>query len=104
MFDPNALPPHGQIPSGHEGLALRCVEPDAVSGWKITAPGSRRASAVCATQAEAVWRATQIVAKAGGGTVRIQEASGGWHDRAVVAAHPIAAARKIYRQPRMTIY
>jgi hypothetical protein len=105
MFDPNAMPPHGQIPSGHhEGLALRCVEPDAVGGWKITAPGSRRASGVCATQAEAIWRATQIVANAGGGTVRIHEAGGGCHDRSVLAAHAIGRAGKTYRQPRMTIY
>src|SRR4051794_4291524 len=104
MFDPHAKPPHAEILSGHhEGLTLRCVETDAAGGWKVTAPGARRASGLCVTQAEAIWRATQIVAKAGGGTVRIRDLGGGWHDRAVVAAQRIGA-RTIYRQPRMTRY
>jgi hypothetical protein len=103
MFDPNVTPPHDAIQSARlDGLALRCVEPHEGSGWKITAAGSRRASGICATQREAVWRATQIVANAGGGTVRIYDSDGRSHDYAVSAAPQAGPARKIYRLPRMT--
>jgi Uncharacterized protein conserved in bacteria (DUF2188) len=103
MHDPNAAPSRGPIPSGPpEALTLRRVEPDAAGRWKITAPASLRASAVCDTRAEALWRAAAIVANAGGGTVRVYDTDGTWHDREVAAAPQLAAAGRIYRLPRMT--
>jgi hypothetical protein len=47
---------------------VRSVEPDGKrGGWKVTAPGSSRASGRLPTQATAEKRAKQIVKRAGGG-------------------------------------
>jgi|SRR4051812_8115508 hypothetical protein len=103
MFDPNAMPPHGPNEAeSRDGPTVRCVEPHAGGGWRITAPGWRRASGIYVTQTEAIWRATEIVANAGGGTVRIHDPEGATHDRAVRAKQPVGSARKIYRLPRTT--
>lgn len=45
-------------------------------GWQVVNPGGRRPSAVAATKAEAVRRARELVAKAGGGEVVVHSRSG----------------------------
>lgn len=49
----------------------RHVVPNSDGGWDVRAPGADRASAHKVTQAEAIDRAREIVAKSGGGEVVI---------------------------------
>ena len=56
-------------------MADRNVVPDGNGGWKVTG-GGNRASAVTATQAQAISRAKEIVANAGGGEVSISGRDG----------------------------
>jgi hypothetical protein len=65
---------------------VRNVEPDGKrGGWKVTAPGSSRASGRLPTQAAAEKRAKQIVKRAGGGEVRIHDRDGKMRDSDTVS-------------------
>jgi hypothetical protein len=55
---------------------VRSVEPDGKGGWKVTAPGSKRASGRFDKQGDAEKRPKQIVRRLGGGEVRIHGADG----------------------------
>jgi len=55
------------------------------NGWAVKAPGAERASAVTDPQQEAEHRAKEIVAKLGGGEVRIQGRDGKFRDSDTVA-------------------
>ena len=54
----------------------RHVTPNPDGGWDVQKPGASRASSHHSTQAEAEARAKQIVARAGGGEVRIHDRKG----------------------------
>lgn len=56
-------------------MTNRNVVPDGDDGWKVTGGGSR-ASAKTPTQADAIARAKEIVANAGGGEVSISGRDG----------------------------
>lgn len=58
----------------------RTVSPNATGGWRVDAPGSRRASAVTRTKREAEVRAKQIVRREGGGEVRFRDRHGRYVD------------------------
>lgn len=49
-------------------------------GWAVKKAGAEKASEVFRTQREAELRAKEIVAKLGGGEVRIQGRDGKWRD------------------------
>ena len=63
----------------------RHVVPNPDGGWDVKAPGAHRASAHLRTQGEAEKRAKQIVARAGGGEVRIHRPNGQIRDSDTVA-------------------
>jgi hypothetical protein len=72
--------------------------------WRVTAPGSTRASGCFGTQREAEVRAWEIVRNAGGGTVRIHDRDGQVRDDAVRPPPGVSArGRKTYLQPRTRI-
>ena len=54
----------------------RSVTPNKDGGWKVSAPGSSRASAISATQQQAISRAREIVKNSGGGEVTIHGRDG----------------------------
>lgn len=58
----------------------RHVVPDPKGGWRVVKPGAKRASARTETQAAAEKRAKEIVAKEGGGEVRIHRPDGSIRD------------------------
>lgn len=53
--------------------------------WAVEKPGAQRASATAATQAEAVQRGTEILAKDGGGELRVHGTNGQVRDQRTVA-------------------
>ena len=54
-------------------------------GWQVTKPGASRASAVVATQADAIGRAREITGNSGGGEVVIHRPDGTIRDSDTVA-------------------
>ncbi len=58
----------------------RTVSPNAAGGWRVDAPGSKRASAVTRTKREAEVRAKDIVRREGGGEVRFRDRQGRYSD------------------------
>ena len=58
------------------GSRGRDVVPDGKGGWKVTRPGSEKASARATTQRSAEKRAKEIVRGEGGGEVRIHGRDG----------------------------
>jgi hypothetical protein len=67
------------------GNERRHVVPNPEGGWDIKKPGSTRASAHTATQAEAITRARDIVKNSGGGEVRIHRPDGRIRDSDTIA-------------------
>jgi hypothetical protein len=66
------------------------------NGWQVEKENARRASATAPTQAEAVERATQIVANSGGGRVIVHATDGKVrHTRAVEAATSTTVPRAV---------
>ena len=63
----------------------RHVVPNPGGGWDVKKPGAQRASTHHDTQRQAERRAKQIVAKAGGGEVRIHDRRGRIRDSDTVA-------------------
>jgi hypothetical protein len=55
----------------------RIVSPDPAGGYRVDAPGAKRASAKAPTQAKAEKRAKEIVKNLGGGEVTVRRQSGG---------------------------
>jgi hypothetical protein len=80
---------------------VRVVRQTEAGAWRVLAPGSVKASAVCETRDQAVARAIEILRKCGGGELRVQAA-----DETVIASRPVAGAaplpkrRGIHRAPR----
>ena len=63
----------------------RHVVPNPKGGWNVKKPHSKRASSHHRTQADALQRAKEIVANAGGGEVRIHGRDGRIRDSDTVA-------------------
>lgn len=61
---------------GKSGVTRRIVSPDPKGGYRIDAPGSKRASATASTKAAAEKRAKQIVRNLGGGEVTMRGKDG----------------------------
>lgn len=53
--------------------------------WAVEKPGAQRASAVAATQAEAAQRGAEILAKDGGGELRVHGTNGQVRDQRTIA-------------------
>lgn len=64
----------------------RDVVPREDGTWAVTEPGAERASAVVATQAEAIERATEILHNDGGGELRIHGTEGEIREQRTIAA------------------
>jgi hypothetical protein len=82
---------------------IRTIVPDAQGGWKVRSPRSVRASAWCASKAEAEMRAREILRNTGGGELRTLDATGTVVAREPVRApeHPSGIGRnRIVRQAR----
>ncbi|MPZ91861.1 MAG: DUF2188 domain-containing protein [Actinobacteria bacterium] len=62
--------------------------PDGRGGWRVTKPGTDRASAQASTQREAERRAKEIVSREGGGEVRIHGRDGRIRDSDTVSPAP----------------
>ena len=62
--------------SGRGEPTRRFVSPDPDGGYRVDAPGAKRASAKAPTQAKAEQRAKQIVKNLGGGEVTMRDAKG----------------------------
>jgi hypothetical protein len=63
----------------------RDVVPHADGTWAVTKPGSQRASATAATQAEAIQRGSEILRNDGGGELRIHGSDGQIRDKRTIA-------------------
>lgn len=63
----------------------RIVSPNLGGGWRVDAPGARRASAVEPTKRAAETRAKEIVRREGGGEVRFRDSTGRFVDSDTVA-------------------
>ncbi|QXU56685.1 DUF2188 domain-containing protein [Rhodococcus sp. LW-XY12] len=61
------------------------VVPNGSAGWRVVRPNSSRASAVTATQAQAISRASEIVGRSGGGEVHIHGRSGQVREKNTIA-------------------
>ena len=82
---------------------VRRIVPARDGGWRVTAPAGQRASAWCASQAEAQMRARQILRNTGGGELLVVDESGAVLASEAVGAPPppIAGARhKLVREAR----
>jgi hypothetical protein len=87
--------------TSEESANVRIVEMGDGGWWRVSRPGCAKASAVLATQAEAVARAREIVAKSGGGELSIRD-----DDGALLEIHAVppratpGSRRKLCRNPR----
>jgi hypothetical protein len=69
---------------------IRTIVPAAQGGWNVTTPHALRASAWCASQAEAEMRARQILRNTGGGELLLLDAHGD-----VVASEPVPPPERV---------
>lgn len=63
----------------------RDVVPHEDGTWAVTKPGSQRASAMAATQAEAIQRGTEILRNDGGGELRVHGMDGQIREQRTIA-------------------
>lgn len=76
---------NGGGPSKARSSTQRIVSPNPGGGWRVDAPGARRASTVKPTKQGAEQRAKEIVRKEGGGEVRFRDSTGRFVDSDTVA-------------------
>jgi hypothetical protein len=74
---------------------VRTIVPAAQGGWNVRTPHARRASAWCASEAEARMRARQILRNTGGGKLLILGPEG-----AVIANEPVSAPERAQAKGR----
>jgi hypothetical protein len=100
MSEISTQPQAAKCAGSEQAPSVRVVEATSEGMWRVRAPGSRRASSVLKTRAEAEARAREILRKSGGGELRVHGTGDAPLSYMVAGECALPGRRQLTRQPR----